>query len=77
VRFSSFKNTNFKIKKYFSAINQFCKFFSKTPSETAVLWDYKNTSIKNIAKNMHFMQKKCKSVKLIYIFDLPIKTKKT
>lgn len=35
----------------------------KIPSKTVLLLEFKNTSGKNIAKNMHFVQKKCKREK--------------
>jgi hypothetical protein len=39
------------------------------PFKTSDLLEIKNTSVKNIAKKMQFVQKKCKCEKLIFIFD--------
>jgi len=51
--------------------------FLKRPLEIRLLFEIKNRQMKNIAKKMHFMQKKCKCEKYLYIFELQCKTKKT
>ncbi|WP_394774873.1 hypothetical protein [Flavobacterium sp.] len=51
--------------------------FLKTPLKITDLLDIKNASRKNIAKNMHFVQKICKREELIFIFDRQQKPKKT
>jgi hypothetical protein len=51
--------------------------FLKTPLEITLLFEIKNRQAKNIAKKMHFVQKKCNSEKYLYIFEHQCKTKKT
>ncbi|OXA99498.1 hypothetical protein B0A72_21875 [Flavobacterium pectinovorum] len=50
--------------------------FLKTPLKITLLFEIKNSTVKNIAKKMHFMQKKCKCEKYLYIFEPQYKTKK-
>jgi hypothetical protein len=50
--------------------------FLKIQLKSTFLFEVKKTKRKNIAKNTHFVQKKCRSEKLIYIFETPIKNQK-